>query len=286
MRNLPENNNYKDRRTYPNMTVEEIAQIVERDCFAVESETYGSGNHTVIFLPQAIAELKQVVYWGERHAVNIFEQQFQGLGHIFDSGNSNTIVVSHVLYIYSASRGPTHAKISEGICDTMLSRLENERRIYNDYELAYNKNKQGVTINPFVAENHLSTVVLSGHTHPDLGVFFSQPDRNSGCATPDFPAVTFVCDPIRRDMKAMVGVNEEAARIIIYESNVSGDVWRDTDSYVEKSLPMGISEVLNAANEVLASGDYSGVCKTSYRFGNLVANIKIKRKKKSKHARK
>ena len=70
-------------------------------------------------------------------------------------------------------------------------------------------------VDPFL-EYGPSEYCLEGHTHPDLGVFWSGTDRSSGEArAAKAPVCIFVCDPIRRQMLASIGKNFENAQVIV-----------------------------------------------------------------------
>ena len=283
MKNLPERKFTELKRSYPVMSLEDILGKIRKECSDFTHDTYGAGDHTLVFLPGATAELEQLVYWGGRYPVNIFEQQFQGVGHIYDSNGSYTIIVSHFLYIYSASRGATHARIFEDANDTMLSRLERERGIYNAHEVKYNKDRFGRPNDPFAAENNLSEVVLMGHTHPDLGCFFSPTDRGSNCATPTIPVATFVCDPIRRDMKAMVGIKESSARIIVLRPSPGNKSCGKELDYYGKTAPAEVSAVLLTVSRILEQPGYKGKCTCTISGKDpdvMELNVSIKRKAK------
>lgn len=202
---------------YPRLTPEQIRNEIRSRCGAGRMSCYSRGKHHLFILPEAWEELRSMIYFGKRTPVNVYEQQFQGMGRIFVAADGRiSIVVSHFLYIYSASRGPTHSQIRGDVQDRTLDRLQAEREIYLKLEKQYNTLPNGRVRDPFIRYGKCA-VVLGGHTHPDLGCFFSPPDHASSFATPHFPAVTFVCDPIRKDMKAMVGVDEEEAVVCVMD---------------------------------------------------------------------
>lgn len=193
----------------------QIPEIIRRHCAPCDAEQYGKGVHTLWFLPEAGVELEHVTGFGRKRARNAYELTYLGLGHRFvEDGGKIQTVVTRVLPIYSASRGPTHAQVVSEGNDAMLDILERERQIQNELEKTYNTDENGFAIDPFL-EYGPSEVVLFGHTHPDLGCFFSPTDHRSNYSTPSVPMVTFVCDPIRKDMKAMVGVKGENVRVMV-----------------------------------------------------------------------
>lgn len=216
---LPIDTRKKDVCVYPKLSMKELIQIIKEKCAPAEYFKQGMGEYYVVILPEAWEELKMIIGWGKKTPTNVFEQLYEGMGYCFSTGDNHWIVlVSHFLYIYAADRTPVSACImKDGEYDSILSRIEYEREIYCKNEAKYNKSSEGYMYNPVVDECGPSYVNLYGHTHPDIGVFFSYDDRTSGFATPDFPAATFVADPIRKQMKAMVGVDQEEAQIIVFE---------------------------------------------------------------------
>ncbi|MEN6595121.1 MAG: hypothetical protein ABFC31_09305 [Clostridiaceae bacterium] len=213
---LPAVHRQTEPRRFPVCSAQDAANRIHKRCAPCECTVYGEGKHTVILLPEAWSELSGMICFGKRRAVNYYEQQYQGMGHFYvsETGKLN-IIISHVLYIYSADRGRTHAAVIRGADTSFLDLLASERAIYNQFEAQFNRDEAGRELDPFLREG-ASEVVLFGHTHPDLGVFFSGPDRNSSYAAMNFPAVTFVCDPIRKQMKAMVGIEEADARVLVF----------------------------------------------------------------------
>lgn len=191
-----------------------VPSTIQSNCAPFEVDTYGEGHHVLYIIPEAYCEFSEYVKYGRKRACNVHEQQYIGLGHDFIDANGRIqTVVTRIIPIYSASRGPTHAKaVSEGN-DAVLDVLENERNIQNQLEAEYNTDENGYTIDPFLSYGP-SKVVLFGHTHPDLGCFFSSVDHRSNYSTPTSPIVTFVCDPIRKEMKAMVGNGCEPMKIV------------------------------------------------------------------------
>lgn len=199
-----------------------VPSTIQNNCMPFEVDTYGEGHHVLYIIPEAYCEFSEYIKYGRKRACNAHEQQYIGLGHDFIDHNGRIqTVVTRIIPIYSASRGPTHAKaISEGN-DAVLDVLENERNIQNRLEAEYNTDENGYTIDPFLSYGP-SKVVLFGHTHPNLGCFFSSVDHRSNYSTPTSPIVTFVCDPIRKEMKAMVGIGCEPMKIVVCRPKIAG----------------------------------------------------------------
>lgn len=276
--------------TYPVLSVQEIINIIKKRCVPSKFETFQDGNHAVIILPEAASELDSMICYGKRRAVNLYEQHYLGLGHKFvDKDGTIITVVSRFLYIYSASRGPCHAKvISEGN-DAMLDILEKERAIQNQYEKQFNEDESGYLVDPFLQYGP-SEVVLFGHTHPGLGVFFSPTDHGRNYSTPTSPIVTFVCDPIQKDMKAMVGVKGEPAKIFVFrqsseaaplvEQEAPETVQLSTASRFAYTVPHLWQRIAILANLMLQQPSVNGHfdCYRDWR-GNMHMKFRITRRK-------
>lgn len=219
---LPHNPIVYEKRVFPEIKLQTVLEMISKQCAKSTVERFGTCKNyeqgaadVVIFLPRATSEFYNMVYWNERHPINVLEQLYQGMGHVFMDGKRRIIIISHFLYVYAANRTSVSAGVLGDKVDSMMDRLEYERSIYVSNEKKCNKKKDGTVYDPFI-DYGPSEAVLWGHTHPNLGVFFSPPDRVSGFATPDFPAVTFVADPIRKEMKAGVGIELSDAAILAY----------------------------------------------------------------------
>lgn len=218
---LPKNPNIRQKRCFPEVKLQKVLDMINCYCGSVDVEYFGlsrtdKDSDILIFLPTATREFKSMVYWGEVHPINKDEQIYQGMGHILMDGNRRIIVVSHFLYIYAARRSSVEAGILGDNADSIMTRIEYERDLYVKNERNCNRKKDGTFYDPIVEIAGPSEAVIYGHTHPNLGCFFSPPDRKSGFATPDLPAVTFVADPIRKEMKAGVGIELKDAQIMLF----------------------------------------------------------------------
>ena len=227
---LPKNSYVELKRAFPQMKLSKVIDLINEKCGNLSMEKYGVKTTTdntdvLIFLPMAYREFKTMIYWGENHPVNRYEQLYQGIGHIIQDGNRRIIIISHFMYIYAANRSPVSACIFEDKYDSILERLELEREIYVKNEKICNRKADGTIFDPFIEIAGPSEPVLYGHTHPNLGCFFSGPDRVSGFASTSLPAVTFVADPIRKDMKAGVGreLSDAAINCFSYMDTSSTD---------------------------------------------------------------
>lgn len=269
----PKQNHKSAKKTYPVMSLAEVMETINQKCGPVVVDKYGlkrvyDDTDIVVFLPQATKEFKNMVYWGETHPINRYEQIYEGIGHVVYDGNRRIIIVSHFLYIYAAERSPVSACIMNGTYNPIMSRIAYEIEVYTENEERCNRKRDGYVFDPFIAVAGNSIPVLYGHTHPNLGCFFSPPDRTSGFANPNLPAVTFVADPIRMDMKAAVGVELSDAQVIAYsyketerdecakEASVAEDVdvsHEDGAESLNVTVPEDlISEIGRSCNKLLS----------------------------------
>lgn len=214
-----------DKTTYKKLTVNQVLDIIDKKCAPTVKTEFkkGTGIHTVIILPEAKEYLEAVIGYGKKmpRPYNHYEQMFHGIGHIFGDKNGYTIVITHFIYINAYNRSGTGAKIIDGENDGIFQRLEYERNVIRENEITCNIDENGYIIDPFVTYGG-SMLVLLGHTHPNgLDCFFSGPDKISSIDTPDFPAATFVCNPMKENMLAMVGGDENTRVILCSKKNSS-----------------------------------------------------------------
>ena len=213
------------KKTYPTCSFQQAQNIIEKRCGNVAiaerhlSEHKQSAPNKVIILPEAGKELNMIVSYGRRSPMNMLEQKFIGLGHIFESGDGHhIIVVNHFIEIHTTNRTSVAAgNIGPNGETTALDLVGYYREEYLEKEAEFNTDENGNLIDPFLTGAGPSEYVLEGHTHPNLHVFFSGPDRESGKArAASDPICIFVCDPIRKEMLGAIGRNMEPTEVIVY----------------------------------------------------------------------
>lgn len=207
---------------FPQASLREIVDRIRKDCAPSAIETFGAGRHSVSILPSAMLELIQLVHYGRWSPMNVYEQQFVGLCHIFEDHGRLNYAVTHFIPVYSLDRGRTHSTVSANGNNAALKYVNMDEEIYHEFESKHNRDEKGYKVDPW-ADYERTVRAFQGHTHPGLGCFFSPTDRNSNYSAVNFPAVTFVCDPIRKTMKAMVGMNGEEAKVIAFMPYASND---------------------------------------------------------------
>ncbi len=269
---LPADPRIREKRKYPEMSLSDVLKIVFSECGNVLVQKYGTAGSdpdadAVLILPRATQELYNMIYWGEKHPINIDEQLYQGMGHIIMDGQRRIIVISHFLYIYASERNGTSAHFTKGKTDNFGLRLESERSIYTCNEKECNRRPDGLVYDPLLELAGLSEAVLYGHTHPNLGVFFSEPDRGSGFATPDLPAVTFVTDPIRKEMKAGVGIELRDANIFAFSYKEKSSENQKKKKIISENTP--IDSKSNAAKKAASEALLTDMNKS---FNELVSS--------------
>lgn len=280
----------REQVVYPGMTFEEVINTIEKECgrsFAVKS--YGRGKHKVIILPEAVSELRVMVSFGRRSPKNLKEQKYNGYGHFLDGGDGNVIiVVAHFIEVFTMNRSAVHASNlgPGGESNPGLDFLEYYREEFLSSEKDCNEDAGGYKADPFLDICGSSEFVLEGHTHPDLGVFWSPQDRKTGSArAASSPVCIFVCDPVRREILGSVGKEFEEAEVILYD--------RVNSPYTESCFPepapeeadsrICVNKLIYQAQQCISLRGCSGkiLCHTGI-WGNLKVNIKLKVPKESK----
>lgn len=272
---------------YPGMSFEEVLNTIEKECggpLAVKS--YGRGKHKVIILPEAVNEFRVMVSFGRRSPKNRKEQKYNGYGHFLDGGDGNVIiVVSHFIEVLTMNRSAVHASNlgPGGEPNPGLDFLEYYREEFLSSEKEYNKDADGCLEDPFLDICGSSEFVLEGHTHPDLGVFWSLQDRKTGAArAASSPVCIFVCDPVRREILGCVGKTFEEAEVIFYNR----DNKQNTDTFFpepaqetaqETAHRIHVNELVYQAQQCISLRGCSGriQCHTGI-LGDLKVSIKLK----------
>ena len=96
---------------------------------------------------------------------------------------------------------------------------------------------------------------MEGHTHPDLGVFYSGTDRVSGAArAASSPVCIFVCDPIRKKMLGSIGKDFAEAEILVFSRGTASPEELSED----KRLIPPADEIVRLASRCLRAQEYAG----------------------------
>lgn len=265
-------------RTFPVLSLATAENLIKTRCGPGVLQRFGKGRHKVIILPEAWEELAAIVRYGKRRAVNCYEQQLQAMGHIFLTDEKQVLVIiSHFLFIYSASRGPSAAQVCKGGDDGFLERLANERRIFNELEQKFNRAENGVCLDPFLAAGGPSQVVAFCHTHPNLSCFFSPTDHANTYAADDFPAAALVIDPIRKDLKAMVGTKDEDAEVLVFMPRAQASAAQNAAAQNEAADCDTVAELSRLCSSLLEQKGIEGRFRTFRRFGKLYLRFSMKK---------
>lgn len=260
-------------RTYPVLSAQKIAEIIESKCGNVSvAETHGKGRNKVFFLPEAYQECKMIVSYGRRSPMNHNEKKFIGMGHFFvgEEGSVN-IVVSHFIEVLTTNRSTVSASClgPNGESGPGLDFLEYHREEFLRYEKQYNQDAGGCMVDPFLKLCGSSECVLDGHTHPDLGVFFSGPDKANGAArAASAPVCIFVCDPVRSEMLGCVGRDFDSAEIIAYDR--TAQTAAPPEEREENRTGDCVGGLMRFANDCLRIPDITGAVKSRTRMDGKV----------------
>lgn len=216
-------------REFAVLSLNDISRIVEERCGNVfVLERHGEGSNHVIILPEAFQEFKSIVSYHRVSPMNRCEQKYIGLGHFFADKEGNiSVVVSHFIQFHTMNRTTISASSlgPNGERNPGVDFLEYYRNEYIQSENVYNTDAFGFSVDPFVDKYGHSEFVLDGHTHPNLGTFFSNTDIQSGTAhAGQLPVCIFVCDPIRGEMLGRIGKDFSDAQVIVYDRELCVDL--------------------------------------------------------------
>lgn len=249
-----------EKRKYPVCTIEKAMAMIEKQCGDVGiAERHGKGKHKVLVLPEATQELKTMISYGRRSPMNQKEQKYVGYGHILVdvSKRAYVLVVKHYIEIQTMNRTTVGASNlgPNGEYNPGLDFLEYHREEFLKMEAKYNTDAYGYVVDPFMRLCKNSEFVTEGHTHPDLGVFFSGQDRVSGAArAATSPICIFVCDPVRKTMLGAIGKDFEAAEVIVYERFQASEMM-DESTFLETPA----DEIARLASTCLRTHGFDGV---------------------------
>ena len=246
-------------KVLPRCSLQKAIHLIETQCGPVQvAERHGTGSHTVIFLPEATRELEVMISYGRRSPMNEKEQKYIGYGHFLtDEQGHFLVIVKHFIEILTKNRsavsasnlGP-HGEYNPGI-DFLAYFCEE----FLQTEAKYNTDARGFTVDPFLSLCGPSEFVLEGHTHPDLGVFYSQTDKVSGAARASkLPVCIFVCDPIRKTMLGSIGKDFEPCEVIVYTRQTA-------PARSISDLPPA-DQIVQLAGHCLQTPGYSGTIRT------------------------
>lgn len=246
-------------RTYPVCSFEKALDIIRNKCGnAYIKERHGKGDNKVIILPEPEQELNSIISYGRKSPMNACEQKLYGMGHFMvdDDGNAITII-SHIIEIQTMNRNPVGASNlgPNGEYNPGLDFLEYHREEFLKNEARFNTDAFGCLVDPFLKMCGPSEFVLEGHTHPDLGVFYSKTDKISGAArAASSPVCIFVCDPIRKEMLGSTGKDFAETEIIVFSRGAAPQEELSED---ERLIPP-TDEIVRLASQCLHTHGYAG----------------------------
>lgn len=222
----------REPRSYPIIPLEKVMSIIsEKSGADLIEETHGNGSHKIILLPEAMRELEVMVSYGRRSPMNVKEQKYTGLGHfIMDENEAYIVVVTHFIEILTMNRTAVSSSNlgPNGEYNPGIDFLEYHREEFLRTEKKYNMDAYGYLVDPFIELCGPSEFVLEGHTHPDLGVFYSETDKKSGAArAATTPVCIFVCDPIRKEMLGSVGKDFAKAEVMMFTHSKTSSESKD-----------------------------------------------------------
>lgn len=274
-------------KTYPICSLKKAMDIINSKCGDVSIlERHGKGSNKVLILPEAMRELEVMISYGRRSPMNVNEQKYAGYGHHLMTENGYIItVVKHFIEIQTMNRNAVGASNlgPNGEYNPGLDFLEYHREEFLKSKAKYNTDAFGHQVDPFLKLCGPSEFVLEGHTHPDLGVFYSGTDKTSGAArAASSPVCIFVCDPIRKKMLGSIGKNFDDAEVIVYSH--SKPVQEDYSD--DRRLIPPADEIVRLTSQCLRTRGYSGNIRLHTRFdgkGCLKIKLVIPKSKRSEN---
>ena len=271
---------------YPVLPMKKIMSLIRKNCgTAYISERHGKGNNKVIILPEAACEFQVMVSYGRRSPMNVLEQKYAGFGHFLrDEHNNIVLIVSHFIEIQTMNRNSIGASNlgPNGENNPGLDFLMYHRDEFIKNEHKFNTDAYGYKVDPFLDICGPSVFIIEGHTHPDLGVFYSGTDRQSGMARAAVsPVCIFVCDPIRKQMLGSIGKDFKEAEIIVFSRRVNDGKSILSDNKLETPQEI-IGEIIRLANKCFSYKGYSGKINDRTSGGKEYLSIKMIIPKSSK----
>lgn len=266
------------KKSYPVCSFERALSVIKSGCGSVRIYgRHGKGENKVFILPEAFRELSVMISYGRRSPMNKNEQKFVGLGHWLKDERGHMItVVSHFIEIMTTNRTAVGASNlgPNGEYNPGLDFLEYHREEFLRYEAEYNTDAHGCTVDPFLKLCGPSEYVLEGHTHPDLGVFYSRTDMVSGGArAAKSPVCIFVCDPVRREMLGSTGRDFAPTEVIVF----SRDLPPIEKPEIRPQADTSLNEIIRLASECLRSRSCNGKIRIRPHLGGECLTVKLRK---------
>ncbi len=194
----------------------DVAAIIQAKCKAFPERTKTKSKHYIFFTPHAWDSFRASVNYGKWVAENELESQYFLEGYYFiDKNKISSTVVTNVITPYSASQGRASAQLYSESFNTYKI-IEQKEEELTKYASAGKDIDLKCIINPFYNDFGAPIRVGFGHTHPNIGVFFSSVDKTSVFASPSEPWITMVTDPRRKELLAAIGTEMEISPIILF----------------------------------------------------------------------
>lgn len=265
-------------KSYPVCSLEKALSVIKSRCGSVRiCGRHGKGENKVLILPEAFRELSVMISYGRRSPMNKNEQKYIGLGHWLKNERGYMItVVSHFIEIMTTNRTAVGASNlgPNGEYNPGLDFLEYHREEFLRYEAQYNTDAHGYTVDPFLKLCGSSEYVLEGHTHPDLGTFFSVPDMETGRArAAKTPICIFVCDPVRREMLGSTGRDFAPTEVIVFSRDAPPTEKPEISPQTDTSL----NEIIRLASECLRSRGCNGKIRIRPHLGGECLTVKLRK---------
>ena len=273
MRRLPTPCGMSKPRIDGSLPIGEIANAVIKKCYACPVLESGKENESaVIFLPHAWDNLCAATGYGKWASENELESQYFLEGYFFkDEQARTTTVVTNVFAALSASRSRTSAELySKDAKFNAYDFIEQQEEELEKYASCGKDVQTGAELNPFFEAFGPPHRIGFGHTHPNLGVFFSSVDRTSVFAIEGEPWITMVADPRRREVLVTVGKDLSPVHLIIFKAG------EETKAKAFDVLESSADGILSKVAELLAQSKKDGA-EVSFKIsGHSPRKVKFK----------
>lgn len=271
-------------RIHGKLTPDEVAATISENCLVEPCHHAAKGSAYVFFVPHAWDSFVSSVHFGKWVPENELESQYFLEGYSFvDKRGVSSTVVTNIVTPNSASQGKTSAQLysEENNAYTAVKAKEAE---LTKYAAKGKDNRTGAQINPFYERFGAPIRVGFGHTHPNIGCFFSTVDKTSIFAVPGEPWITMVADPRREELLVAVGSDMRVAEVVTFKAKKKSAT-KNSHTPAANEVVEAFSQFVQFVNAQLDAGCTAKINIGGKLPGTLTFNGKItlpKRRKKTR----
>lgn len=200
------------------LSPDEVTSIISEKCLVEPFGFKKNATAYVFFTPHAWEVFATSIGYGKWIAENELESHYFLEGYFFTNKNTTSTVVTNIIIPNSASQGKTFAQLYSKENNSYAFVEQKEAELIK-YASKGRVNSTSSQINPFFERFGAPIRVGFGHTHPNIGVFFSSVDKTSVFAAYGEPWITMVVDPRREELLAAVGADMKTANIVTFKQH-------------------------------------------------------------------